>query len=173
MIRRLLTVSVFSAFVFAGCVSTTDHPPSAPKAHTTHTHKTIETFFTIPTTTTVAPVATTTTAPVAPVATTTTVVAPAQIAAPQPISGIPTDPSQVTPELRAAWDKVAVCEEGGIWNYQGPVYSGIGFLNSTWVAYGGLQYAPNAGMAAPEQQIVIGMKINNGFIPDQNGCAAW
>lgn len=56
---------------------------------------------------------------------------------------------------------------------QGPVYSGIGFLNSTWDAYGGQQYAPNAGEATPDEQILIGMKIDGGYVPDQDGCASW
>jgi len=66
-----------------------------------------------------------------------------------------------------------MCEVGGRWHMQGPIYSGIGFMNSTWIAYGGLKYAPNAGLATRGEQIIIGMKITGGWVPDQNGCAAW
>jgi len=79
--------------------------------------------------------------------------------------------SIVTPEEEAAWQKVAICEEGGDWSYQGSVYSGgLGMLNSTWVAYGGLQFAPNAGLATIDQQIIIAEKIQPNP-PDQNGCS--
>jgi Transglycosylase-like domain len=68
---------------------------------------------------------------------------------------------------------VAVCETGGNWAMQGPTYSGIGFLNSTWIAYGGLRYAPNAGLATPDEQIIVAMRITGGSIPDQGYCASW
>lgn len=74
-------------------------------------------------------------------------------------------------QLRAEWQHVAVCEVGGNWSMTGSAYSGIGFLNSTWSAYGGTQYAPNAGLATRDQQIIIGMKVTNGWVPDQYGCA--
>jgi Transglycosylase-like domain len=76
-------------------------------------------------------------------------------------------------ELRHKWQNVANCEVGGNWSMTGPVYSGIGFLNVTWSRYGGTQYAPVAGQATRDQQILIGMKVTNGWIPDQHGCAAW
>ena len=44
--------------------------------------------------------------------------------------------------LRSEWQHVAICEVGGNWSMVGPVYSGIGFLNSTWQEYGGEQFAP-------------------------------
>jgi Transglycosylase-like domain len=76
-------------------------------------------------------------------------------------------------QLRHEWQRVANCEVGGNWAMTGPVYSGIGFLNGTWLAFGGRQYAPLAGQATPDQQILVGMKVTNGRVPDQNGCAAW
>jgi len=73
-----------------------------------------------------------------------------------------------------AWSKVSMCEEGGNWNIQGPVYSGgLGMLNSTWIAYGGLAYAPNAGLASMVQQIAVAKRIQANP-PDQYGCSgAW
>lgn len=78
----------------------------------------------------------------------------------------------VTPSDMEAWSKVAMCEMGGKWDNQGPIYSGgLGILNTNWVAFGGLQYAPNAGLATPEQQVAVAKRINNGYsVPDQHGC---
>lgn len=74
-------------------------------------------------------------------------------------------------ELRAKWQQVAICEVDGDWSMTGPSYSGIGFLNSTWYQYGGARFAPLAGEASRDQQIVIGMRVTNGRIPDQDGCS--
>ena len=78
----------------------------------------------------------------------------------------------VTAEDMVAWRKVNICEMGGIWNFHGSIYSGgLGIMNTNWVAYGGLRYAPNAGLATPEEQVAIAKKINSGNnVPDQNGC---
>ena len=84
----------------------------------------------------------------------------------------PSTPDGVTAEDMRKWQKVAICEQGGNWKVQGPYFSGgLGFRNYVWVAYGGLLYAPNAGLATPQQQVAIAKKINsNGYVPDQNGC---
>lgn len=74
-------------------------------------------------------------------------------------------------ELRAEWQHVAICEVGGNWSMTGPAYSGIGFLNSTWSQYGGRRYAPLAGDASRDEQILIGMRVTGGWVPDQNGCS--
>lgn len=74
-------------------------------------------------------------------------------------------------QLRAEWQHVAVCEVGGNWSMHGPAYSGIGFANSTWLEYGGSRFAPHAGAAPRDVQILIGMKITGGWVPDQNGCS--
>jgi hypothetical protein len=99
--------------------------------------------------------------PVAPVPTTTTT-STTTTTAPTPL---------VSPTTFAEWSKVAACETGGRWTMQGAVYSGIGFLNSTWRSYGGLAFAPNAGEASPEEQILIAQRIEgSGYVPDQHGC---
>ena len=84
----------------------------------------------------------------------------------------PEVPPGVTKEDMVKWQRVAICEQGGNWRVQGPYFSGgLGFRNYVWEAYGGLQYAPNAGLATPQQQVAIAKKINsNGYVPDQNGC---
>jgi hypothetical protein len=84
----------------------------------------------------------------------------------------PAIPAGVTQEDMIKWQKVAICEQGGNWRVQGPIFSGgLGFRNYVWLAYGGGQYAPNAGLATPQQQVAIAKKINGNYVPDQNGCS--
>jgi hypothetical protein len=75
------------------------------------------------------------------------------------------------PVLRQQWQRVAICEVAGNWHMQGPFYSGIGFLNSSWVQYGGHAFAPVAGRATRDEQILVGMRITGGYVPDQYGCS--
>ncbi len=77
----------------------------------------------------------------------------------------------VSAAVMAAWQRVAECEVGGDWSMQGPVYSGIGFRNDSWLAYGGAQFAPNAGLATPMEQVIVAERIEGSYIPDQYGCA--
>jgi hypothetical protein len=72
--------------------------------------------------------------------------------------------------LREEWERVALCEVAGNWGMVGPEYSGIGFLNSTWAAYGGTHFAPIAGRASRDEQIIVGMRVTGGWVPDQYGC---
>ena len=110
----------------------------------------------------------TTTTTVPPTTTTNIVTTTTAPSAPVTLS---TDPSIVTDADRAAWQKVAICEESGDWTVQGSLYSGgLGMLNSTWVAYGGLEFAPNAGLATIDQQIIVAKRIQTNP-PDQNGCS--
>lgn len=67
------------------------------------------------------------------------------------------------------WDPILQCETGGDWhlrvgNYEG----GLMFLHSTWVAYGGQEYASRADLASPSQQIAIAEKVL-----DDVGWGAW
>lgn len=58
------------------------------------------------------------------------------------------------------WDRMAACETGGNWAMTGPRYSGgVGFANTTWVAYGGREFAPDAGHATRDQQIVVANRV--------------
>ncbi len=72
--------------------------------------------------------------------------------------------------LRTKWEHVAICEVGGKWSMVGATYSGIGFLNATWSNFGGTTFAPLAGEASEDQQIIIGMRVTGGYVPDQSGC---
>lgn len=70
----------------------------------------------------------------------------------------------------SVWDKLAKCESGGNWsiNTGNGFYGGLQFTKSTWLAYGGGQYASNAHLASREQQIAIGKKVQAG-----QGWGAW
>ena len=69
----------------------------------------------------------------------------------------------------SVWDAIAACETQGNWSMRGSTYSGgVGFANSAWAGFGGLEFAPNAGMATREQQIVVAERIRA-----QVGLGAW
>jgi hypothetical protein len=58
------------------------------------------------------------------------------------------------------WEGIAGCETGGNWQMRGSTFSGgLGFANSTWSSFGGREFAPNAGMASREQQIVVAERV--------------
>ena len=48
---------------------------------------------------------------------------------------------------------------------------GLGIYRGTWRAYGGTEFAPNAGLATREQQIIVGMRIYADLGWDPWGCA--
>ena len=70
----------------------------------------------------------------------------------------------------STWDAVAGCESGNNWsiNTGNGYYGGLQFSQSTWAAYGGLDYAPRADLATREQQIAVAEKTLAG-----QGWAAW
>jgi uncharacterized protein YabE (DUF348 family) len=73
------------------------------------------------------------------------------------------------------WDELAQCESGSRWdtvdsNPNG-FDGGLGIARSTWRAYGGTEFAPNAGLATREQQITVGMRIYHDLGWDPWGCA--
>ena len=53
-----------------------------------------------------------------------------------------------------------------------PDYSGIGISNGTWNSYGATRDARLAGLATKNQQMLIGMKVAGGLVPDQYDCDA-
>lgn len=68
------------------------------------------------------------------------------------------------------WDRVAQCESGGNWaiNTGNGYYGGLQFSSSTWAAFGGKSYAPQANQASKSQQIAIAEKVLKG-----QGKGAW
>ncbi len=69
----------------------------------------------------------------------------------------------------ATWEKMAQCESSGDWGYnQAPYYGGLQFLESTWVAYHGTDYAPYPYQATKEQQIRVAQRVL-----DNEGAAPW
>ncbi|WP_354642077.1 transglycosylase family protein [Kitasatospora camelliae] len=61
----------------------------------------------------------------------------------------------------STWDRVAQCESGGNWriNTGNGYYGGLQFSPSTWRAYGGGQYAPQAHQATKDQQIAVAERV--------------
>ncbi|MFB6889583.1 transglycosylase family protein [Kitasatospora sp. NPDC056327] len=61
----------------------------------------------------------------------------------------------------SVWDKVAACEATGNWaiNSGNGFYGGLQFTSSTWAAFGGTAYAPQAHQATKDQQIAVGEKV--------------
>lgn len=55
------------------------------------------------------------------------------------------------------WDRVAACESSGNWsiNTGNGYYGGLQFSASTWKAFGGQAYAPQAHQATKAQQIAV------------------
>ncbi|HEY7915960.1 MAG TPA: transglycosylase family protein [Acidimicrobiales bacterium] len=105
----------------------------------------------------------------------TVVAAPATApASPPPATVAPAGPvDTVTPAQRAAWERVAMCEEGGNWAYAGSRFSGgLGISRDNWAAYGGRQFAPVGAMATEDQQIMVAQRIQSSP-PDQYGCRGW
>ncbi|WP_063772117.1 transglycosylase family protein [Kitasatospora mediocidica] len=61
----------------------------------------------------------------------------------------------------STWEKVAQCESSGDWsiNTGNGYYGGLQFSASTWAAFGGTQYAPQANQATEDQQIAVAEKV--------------
>jgi len=80
-------------------------------------------------------------------------------------SGAAAAPSEWT-----VWDDLAECESGGNWaiNTGNGYFGGLQFLGSTWVAYGGREFAARADLATREQQIVVAERIR-----EDVGFRAW
>jgi hypothetical protein len=91
-----------------------------------------------------------------------------------PVPAAPAGPvDTVTPEQRAEWEQVAMCEEGGDWSSDGSRFSGgLGITRDNWVAYGGEEFAPEGAEATEDQQIMVAERIQS-YPPDQDGCHGW
>jgi hypothetical protein len=88
-------------------------------------------------------------------------------------TAVPVSGDTVTPSERAAWERVAVCEEGGNWSADNGSFSGgLGITRTNWIAFGGAAYAPEGAMATPDEQIMVAERIQS-TAPDQDGCHGW
>ncbi|RZB19687.1 hypothetical protein StrepF001_10170 [Streptomyces sp. F001] len=71
--------------------------------------------------------------------------------------------AEAVPSIRsgADWDAIAACESGGNWkaNTGNGHYGGLQFRQSSWVAAGGLKYAPRADLATREEQIIVAKRL--------------
>ena len=59
------------------------------------------------------------------------------------------------------WDRLAECESGQTWTYNGGsgYDGGLQFLPATWRAYGGQEFAEYAYQASREQQITVANRV--------------
>jgi hypothetical protein len=59
------------------------------------------------------------------------------------------------------WDAIAACESSGDWkaNTGNGHYGGLQFTQSSWVAAGGLKFAPRADLATREEQIAVAKRL--------------
>ncbi|KRF47125.1 resuscitation-promoting factor [Terrabacter sp. Soil810] len=72
----------------------------------------------------------------------------------------------------AMWDSIAQCESTGNWhiNTGNGYYGGLQFLTSTWLAYGGGDFASRADLASREQQITVANRVYADNGTSQWGC---
>jgi hypothetical protein len=81
---------------------------------------------------------------------------------------------KMRPKTGVDWDGIAECETGGNWSMQGSTFSGgVGFANTTWNGFGGREFAPNAGQASREEQIVVAERVYAEYGLSGWGCKAY
>ena len=70
------------------------------------------------------------------------------------------------------WDSIAECESGGNWsiNTGNGYYGGLQFLTSTWLAYGGDDFASRADLASRAEQITVANRVYADNGTSQWGC---
>ncbi|MEU6478668.1 transglycosylase family protein [Streptomyces sp. NPDC047017] len=77
------------------------------------------------------------------------------------LAGGPTASAHPYGGLTADWDSIAACESGGNWraNTGNGYYGGLQFAQSSWIAAGGLKYAPRADLATRREQIAVARRL--------------
>ncbi|MCX4571147.1 transglycosylase family protein [Streptomyces albogriseolus] len=77
--------------------------------------------------------------------------------------GTTTTEAAASPTARPGtdWDAIARCESSGNWkaNTGNGHYGGLQFSQSSWVAAGGLKYAPRADLATRKEQIAVAERL--------------
>lgn len=65
------------------------------------------------------------------------------------------------PDTNSRWDQLAECESGGNWliNTGNGFTGGVQFLQSTWLAMGGGEFAPDAYLASKAEQIIVAERL--------------
>jgi len=95
-----------------------------------------------------------------------------QPATEQPVVGQPKKAELEAPSSGGSvnWDAIANCESTNNWsiNSGNGFYGGLQFSQSTWAAYGGLDYAPRADLASKSEQIAVAERTLAG-----QGIGAW
>lgn len=81
-----------------------------------------------------------------------------------------TTTTTTAPPTSSVWWRVAVCEERGT---NDATFGYFGIYVSSWLAYGGGQYAPTPSGATYWQQVDIAERIDGSYVPDAYGCASW
>ena len=96
--------------------------------------------------------------------------APARVSAPAPSTGGSSSSAGLDLSHAAMWDSIAQCESTGNWhiNTGNGYFGGLQFLTSTWLGYGGGQFAPRADLASREQQITVANRLYA-----DNGVSQW
>ncbi|MFQ6142457.1 transglycosylase family protein [Streptomyces seoulensis] len=77
------------------------------------------------------------------------------------LAGGPTAAAAPAEARTADWDAIAACESGGDWkaNTGNGYFGGLQFRQSSWIAAGGLKYAPRADLATREEQIAVAKRL--------------
>ena len=104
--------------------------------------------------------------------TTTTTLPASQPQAPPPTVPAPTTTTTSPPDVspNGVWARVATCEEGGRNDAR---FGYLGIMESSWLAYGGAQYASAPSGATWDEQVAVANRINGGYVPDASGCSDW
>ncbi len=84
--------------------------------------------------------------------------------------GTATDAAASPSSARTDWDAIAACESSGNWraNTGNGYYGGLQFAHSSWIAAGGLRYAPRADLATRAEQIAVAERLAR-----LQGMSAW
>ncbi|WP_269856160.1 LysM peptidoglycan-binding domain-containing protein [Streptomyces sp. RPT161] len=78
-----------------------------------------------------------------------------------PLAAVAVSAGQAQAADSGVWDRIASCESGGDWhiNTGNGYFGGLQFSASTWAAYGGTNYAPNASEASRSEQIAVASRV--------------
>ena len=99
--------------------------------------------------------------------------------APAPALAVVSD-TGITDLQRQLWYHVNSCEEGGVWNVDGPQFSGgLGFTHANWNRFNTFGFPSDAADATPDQQIRVAVAFAEAYwgspdaAPDTNGCSGY